>query len=88
MNWNTTKTECDAIRQIGDRMIKLCGAVNRGNLEMDITATHLNGCPLDLPKLLAAPDFDFVHDICGIAEHLDRHTGQLADCFLPRCAAA
>jgi hypothetical protein len=60
--------------------------VDRISLSMDLTATHLNGCPLDLDKLLAAPDFDFVHDIEGITDHLDRDTGKLTRCFLPRCA--
>ena len=32
------------------------------SLQMDITACHLNGCPLDLKKLLQAPDKDLVHD--------------------------
>ena len=55
-------------------------------LEMDITAVHCNGCPLDLSKLLAAPAFDFAHDIRGIQSHINRATGCLEDFFLPRCA--
>lgn len=55
-------------------------------LTMDLTATHANGCPLDLALLLDAPAFDFAHDIAGIARHLDRLTGKLGDCFVPRCA--
>ena len=39
---------------------------------MDITATHLNGNPLRLAALLAADDFNFMHDVCGIARHLNR----------------
>ena len=53
---------------------------------MDITAAHLNGCPLDLAKLLDFPDFDFAHDVFGIGGHLNRETGKLENCFLPRCA--
>lgn len=53
---------------------------------MDIEATHSNGCPLDLQKLLDAPSFDFAHDVFGIREHLDRTTGKLMHCFLPRCS--
>lgn len=59
---------------------------DRTSREMDLTATHLNGNPLDLEKFLAAPDFDFIHDIDGIARHLDRETGKLGDCFSPRCS--
>lgn len=54
---------------------------------MDITATHLNGCPLQLQKFLDADDFNFAHDLVGIVNHMDRSTGQLIRCFLPRCAA-
>jgi hypothetical protein len=54
------------------------------DINMDITAAHLNGNPLRLEALLAADDFNFVHDVFGIRRHLDRKTGKLGDCFLPR----
>lgn len=54
--------------------------------QMDITATHLNGTPLDLDRLLAFDDLNFVHDVFGIARHLDRSTGKLQNCFVPRSA--
>ncbi len=60
--------------------------VDPEDLEMDLRATHANGCPLDLPKLLAADDFNFTHDVFGIRRHIDRSTGELTDHFLPRCA--
>lgn len=53
---------------------------------MDVTACHRNGCELRLSDLLAAPDFDFAHDFFGITRHIDRRTGELMDCFLPRTA--
>lgn len=59
---------------------------SRLDADMDITACHANGCPLNLEKLLTAPDFDFAHDIFGIRRHLDRETGELRDRFLPRSA--
>lgn len=52
----------------------------------DIAQVHTRCCPLDLRKLLKAPDFDFLHDVLGIKKHLDRRTGRLRDCFLPRSA--
>lgn len=55
--------------------------------EMDIAATHANGCRLNLDALLAADDFNFAHDVFGICRHLDRDTGQLGGCFRPRLAA-
>jgi hypothetical protein len=56
------------------------------DMMMDLDACHSNGCPLDLAKLLRAPDFDFVHDVAGIFRHIDRSTGKIQDCFLPRCS--
>jgi hypothetical protein len=58
----------------------------REDLQMDLLATHANGCPLDFEKLLRADDFNFSHDIHGIQRHLSRSTGKLGGCFLPRCA--
>lgn len=60
--------------------------------QMDLQATDANGCKLDLEKLLAFDDFNFTHDIAGIARHIDRDDnsptgGQLLRHFLPRCAA-
>ena len=57
------------------------------SLQMDIVATHISGCPLRLKALLEAPISDFIHDIYGILKHLDRTTGKLQDCFVPRYTA-
>lgn len=51
---------------------------------MDLVACHGSGCPLDLDRLLEASDFDLAHDVAGITRHIDRETGELRDCFLPR----
>lgn len=59
--------------------------VRRPDLDMDIAATHLNGCPLNLQKLHDFDDFNMVHDITGIVRHLDRSTGKLGGFFDPRC---
>jgi hypothetical protein len=56
------------------------------SVNMDLTVTHLNGTPLDLDKLLASDNFNFLHDVMGIIRHLNRTTGKLKDHFLPRCA--
>ncbi|NHO33307.1 hypothetical protein GOB85_12520 [Acetobacter sp. LMG 1636] len=53
-------------------------------IEMDLIATHSNGCPLDLERLYEADDFNLLHDVIGIRRHLDRSTGKLTDHFLPR----
>ena len=56
------------------------------NLEMDITATHSNGNPLDFDKLLKFDDFSFQHDMSGIARHICRDSGKLLNHFSPRCS--
>lgn len=53
------------------------------NIHMDIQATHAT-CPLNLDELLNAPRFDFLHDVYGIANNLNRDTGEIENCFLPR----
>lgn len=57
------------------------------DIDMDITATHCNGMPLRLADLLLADDFNFAHDLLGIRKHLNRTTGELENCFVPRFAA-
>ena len=57
--------------------------VDRMSFRMDIAAVHASN-PLDLKALADAPDFDFAHDICGICDNLNRETGELENCFLPR----
>lgn len=61
----------------------------KNNVDRRSLAMDLHSVPeLDLPKLLAAPEFDFAHDICGIIRHMDRSScpGKLMNCFWPRCA--
>lgn len=55
-------------------------------IRMDLTACHNHGCKLDFEKLVEADNFTLVHDLIGIANHLDRETGKLKNYFLPRCA--
>jgi len=59
-------------------------ASDRVSLHMDIAACHANGNPLRLDDLLAADDFNFLHDVFGIRRALDRTTGELTDFFSPR----
>lgn len=87
LNFSATNEEVDIIRKIVERW-QTHESVERDttSLWMDIEATHSNGCPLDLQKLLDFPDFDFFHDVFGIERHLNRTNGKLENCFLPRCA--
>lgn len=54
---------------------------------MDLTACHANGMKLNLEKLLNAPEEDFCHDVFGIRRYIDRFTGKIDGCFVPRCAS-
>ncbi len=85
-SFKTSKQDALLIHQIVRRAVKLGHPGPALTLDMDLTAAHLNGCELDLPKLLAAPDLDFVHDTVEIQRHIYRLTGKLMDCFVPRCA--
>jgi hypothetical protein len=83
VNFKVTKQEAAIIHMIAKV------AARRFNLdcleiEMDITACHANGNPLELRKLFGANDFEFAHDVLGIHKHIDHETGQLRECFLPR----
>jgi len=57
-------------------------------LVMDLNACHSNGCLLDFRGLLTASPFELSHDIYGIREHINRRTGKLENCFVPRYALA
>lgn len=82
VSFETTKEESKTISRIVER-----ACVNeRLSLTMDLSACHANGCPLDFEKLLGFEDFSFYHDVWGIRNHINRTTGKLEHCFLPRCA--
>lgn len=91
INFNVSPKDREMIVEVVERAIRLARDAgwnyDRMDAEMDVTACHLNGCKLDLPKLLRADDFTFAHDVFGIRRHLNRTTGALLDCFSPRCEA-
>lgn len=82
-----TPTERTLVQAIVDRaseMYKENGPERpRLDIEMDVHAVHTS-VGLRLDDLLRADDFNFSHDIGGIARHLNRETGELEDHFLPR----
>lgn len=90
INWTVTSQEASLIEQIVNRAVAVARKAGvkytKQNIWMDLTAAHCNGCRLNLTGLLAAPDFDFAHDVFGIRRYLDRTTGELTDCFIPRLA--
>lgn len=88
VSFTATPEERELVRKIIERAEQedLFGGYDRESLEMDLIATHANGCPIDFNKLLQAGRFDFTHDIAGIVRHLDRRSGELTRFFRPRCA--
>jgi hypothetical protein len=87
VSFHTTKQDAVLIGKIINRAMNL--GIRMGDTlstHMDISAVIAQGCPLKLQEWLDAPDFDFVHDFCGITRHIDRKTGELQDFFLPRFA--
>jgi hypothetical protein len=92
LNWHVSDIDATLIRKIADRawteiLALRAGGYTRLDVTMDFQATHANGNPLDLARLLEFPPFDFAHDVIGIVNHLNRETGKLERCFSPRCTA-
>lgn len=87
----TSAEDFDLIETIATRAVELVASTpiegyNKQTAMMDISAVHVNGCPLKLKDLAEADDYNFGHDIFGIIRHLDRRTGHLENCFVPRFA--
>lgn len=82
-----TRAESDAVDRIVKRarFLKLYRNFSPLDIRMDLAAVHAH-TPLKLAELADAESFDFVHDVTGIAAHLDRRTGELTRHFLPRYA--
>ena len=56
---------------------------------MDLRIVHKNIIALRLDEMARViEEGDLMHDVAGIRRHLNRRTGQLEDCFLPRFAVA
>jgi hypothetical protein len=94
ISFDATPEDFALAKQIADRYVDLVGGDDEDRLArwMDIVAIHANGMPLDLKRLLATNDFNLIHDVGGIARHIDRRDdsptgGKLAGTFgnfLPR----
>jgi hypothetical protein len=73
------------IERISPRAVDILGGFE--SLQMDLCAADgVNGNPpIDWPKLFAASDATLIHDVAGIARHMNRRTGKVSGFFLPRC---
>ena len=80
------KEKLDLMCQIADRAQEL-GAEHNDRitfmLDMECADKAFN---MDWKGLLMADDFNFVHDVCGIQNHVDRKNKQMSNRFLPRFA--
>lgn len=83
-------SEADLISRVAHRVLQFATprAFNDAwpsfyQCELDLSAAHMNGCPLRLRDMLTAPVTDLLHDAFGIAAHLNRRTGQLVGGFWP-----
>jgi hypothetical protein len=91
ISFSVTKADSLKIEAIVKRAAALSRSIDRMSLDMDLTACHANGTPLNLDALLAADDFNFAHDVLGIQRHMDRDdasptAGRCLNCFVPRFA--
>lgn len=89
LNWDLPETDALLVHSIVSRarqcmLIMGAPAPDTLALTMDVTACHNHGCQLDLVGLSKAGDGDLVHDVIGISRHIDRSSGQLQSCFVPR----
>jgi hypothetical protein len=84
-----TKSQYQTISAIANRAVEIGRAHqpdfrrSKMDIEMDIECV-MESQPLDLDALLKADNFNFCHDVFGIARHLNRNTRLLEDCFSPR----
>lgn len=88
MKMNASRYEIAIIGEIARRAHKLAARLGVDypvlTAMMDIEACHCNAVPLRLADLKLADDANFGHDVFGIRAHLNRSTGMLEDCFVPR----
>lgn len=87
VKFETTNEEFELVNKIISRAKEL-NIVSKDVLsdQMDIVAAHSNGTPLDFQKFLDFDEFNFMHDYFGIRNNIDRKSGELKNCFLPRCS--
>ena len=83
---NSDKQVIKTIGKIADRVITINPKYNRTTVVMDLLVLLETGVMMRWDELLNAPLFDFMHDINGINQNLNRDTYKLENCFYPRYA--
>lgn len=83
---NSDKQTIKTIGKIVDRAITTNPNYDRTTVMMDLLVLLETGVKMRWDELLNAPLFDFMHDINGINQNLNRDTYKLENCFYPRYA--
>ena len=76
----------ETIGKIVNRAVAINPAYNKTTVMMDLLVLYDTGVEMRWKDFLNAPVFDFMHDINGINQHLNRRTYKLEDGFWPRYA--
>jgi hypothetical protein len=88
LNWKVSRKDRLLIDGIVDRamnaLIEIGINADREDVAMDIVCVHNNIYRLRLADWLAADDFNFLHDLYGIRNCLNRVTGKFVGLFHPR----
>ncbi len=84
LRFSISKEDSELVTKIVKRAASMQEGIDLLSITMDLTACHANGCPMDFQRLLDADNFNFSHDVFGINRHINRRTGKLSNCFLPR----
>lgn len=87
MKWKATPEDAKLIGEIALRAWSLLTNKRKSQdlerIAEDLTACHLNGCPLRLTSMLWSSDHDLMHDVTLIFKRIDRRTGKLTGDELP-----
>ena len=81
INFYTTQEEAYLIERIADRACNVERGMEKLRLILDLSACH-NSTPLNLQQMLYANEQDFMHDVRGITQHINRNTGVPETCSL------
>ena len=76
----------ETIGKIVNRAVTINPAYNKTTVMMDLLVLCDTGVEMRWEELLNAPALDFMHDINGINQHLNRRTYKFEDGFWPRYA--
>ena len=81
INWNCPRYDEKLVAKIVERAKTTIEGIKPRRLAMDLIATHLNGCKLNLEDLLLASQGLFQYDVLGIDKNINRRTGKIENDF-------